>query len=58
MSARRTLWGARGAITTSVAGDPTLCTRGKKCVRKDGHAGDCWPKDVPDDMHSSDPALD
>jgi hypothetical protein len=21
------------------------CTVGRKCIRKDGHDGDCWPKD-------------
>jgi hypothetical protein len=31
--------------------DRGLCTVGKKCVRKDHHAGACWPadKDASDD---------
>jgi hypothetical protein len=23
-----------------------LCSKERKCIRKDGHSGDCWPKGV------------
>lgn len=31
--------------TIALGGNPELCSKGSKCVRKDGHEGDCWPKD-------------
>ena len=31
-------------ITVSVQGIKGLCTLAAKCVKKDGHAGSCWPK--------------
>lgn len=29
----------------SVAGMSGYCSVGKKCLRKDGHEGECWPSD-------------
>lgn len=37
---------ARGIKPLSLSDTKGLCTREKKCVKKNGHAGDCWPKAV------------
>lgn len=33
-----------GVLEMSLQTSPGLCAVGRKCVRKDRHAGDCWPK--------------
>ena len=37
---RRT-WGSLAVSVQTVEG---LCARTRKCVRKDGHDGKCWPQ--------------
>ena len=39
---RRSAWGSLLFSTQSIQG---LCTVTRKCVKKDGHSGDCWPGD-------------
>lgn len=24
-----------------------VCQKGRKCIKKDGHKGECWPSDKP-----------
>lgn len=33
-----------GSLEVSVQTTRGLCATGRKCVRKDGHDGECWPK--------------
>jgi hypothetical protein len=32
-------------LTISLSHTKDLCEEGTKCVRKDQHEGECWPKD-------------
>ncbi len=32
-----------GSLEMSLQTSKDLCEAGRKCVRHDGHAGDCWP---------------
>ena len=32
-----------GSLQISMQTSRGLCEAGRKCVRHDGHAGDCWP---------------
>jgi hypothetical protein len=38
-------YGGPKIAPVSLLASKGLCERGKKCIRKNGHDGDCWPKD-------------
>lgn len=38
---RRSSW---GSLMVSLQSSPGLCRLASKCIRKDGHADNCWPQ--------------
>ena len=40
-------YGGPGTITSSLASSKGLCSKGRKCFRKDAHEGTCFPLDQP-----------
>lgn len=45
-------YGGPGKLTSSLATSKGLCTAGRKCFRKSGHAGDCYPADPAKESHN------
>lgn len=40
-------YGGPRKLSSSLQTSRGLCSEGRKCVRKDGHDGKCWPSDEP-----------
>jgi hypothetical protein len=40
-------YGGPGKLTSSLASTKGLCQKGRKCFKKDGHVGHCYPADTP-----------